>query len=288
MTPDGGTRVPISAVEVAGTMAAVQRFEGLAEVPPGYGPSVVVIGNFDGVHRGHQAVLARVVEEARRRDARAVAVTFDPHPQHVLHPATAPPLLTGLARRADLLAEAGLDAVLVLPFTERTPYWPAEDFVASVVAEALRASAVVAGRDVRFGTCRDGRASDLATLEALGDEHGFDVLVLDDVHLEGPDGAPGGDPDRRWSSSWVRELLTAGDVATAAAVSIGTNPTFDGVGRRVEAYVLDRDDLELYGEHVAVDFLARLRETITFDGVEPLLVQMAEDVDRARALTAGS
>jgi riboflavin kinase / FMN adenylyltransferase len=333
-------------------MAAVQRFEGLAEVPPGYGPSVVVIGNFDGVHRGHQAVLARVVEEARRRDARAVAVTFDPHPQHVLHPATAPPLLTGLDRRADLLSEAGLDAVLVLPFTERTPYWPAEDFVASVVAEALRASAVVAGRDVRFGTCRDGRASDLATLEALGEEHGFDVLVLDDVlddaHLEGPDGATGADPDRRWSSSWVRELLTAGDVATAAAVlgrphrvtgtvvhgdhrgrelgyptanlgpgtdglvpadgvyagwmvrphiaagepdqvlpaavSIGTNPTFDGVGRRVEAYVLDRDDLDLYGERVGLDLVERLRPTERFDGVEALVAQMDKDVARCRDL----
>ncbi len=83
-------------------------------------------------------------------------------------------------------------------------------------------------------------------------------------------------------------LTRADGTRLPAAVSIGTNPTFGGTARRVEAYVLDRDDLELYGEHVAVDFLERLRDTVTFDGVEPLLVQMALDVDQARALTAAS
>jgi len=113
---------------------------------------------------------------------------------------------------------------------------------------------------------------------ARGRELGYPTANLDLP----PDAAV---PDDGVYAGW---LTRADGTRLPAAISIGTNPTFGGTTRRVEAYVLDRDDLELYGEHVAVDFLARLRETITFDGVEPLLVQMAEDVDQARVLTAGS
>jgi riboflavin kinase/FMN adenylyltransferase len=314
----------------------VQRWNDLADVPDAFGPSVVTIGNFDGVHRGHRSVLARVVEDARDRDAAAVAITFQPHPLQVLRPEKAPELITGPDHRLSLLAATGLDAVLVMPFTRELASWSPERFVEDVLVRALRATAVVVGRDIRFGHRNSG---DLGTMQQLGAQHGFDVLVLEDVHGDEQ-------PERRWSSSWARELLRAGDVAAAsevlgrphrvtgtvvhgdhrgrqlgyptanlgadadglvpadgiyagwmlrqdlpedapdrvlpAAVSIGTNPTFDGTGRRVEAYVLDRDDLDLYGERVALELVERLRDTVRFDGVDALKEQMAADVQRCR------
>jgi riboflavin kinase/FMN adenylyltransferase len=315
----------------------VQRFTGLDAVPAGYGPSVVTIGNFDGVHRGHQAVLAAVVGAARRRGVPAVAVTFDPHPRAVLRPETAPAVLTTTEDRLRLLEEAGLDAVLLIAFTLEFAQWSPERFVREVFVDALHAEAVVVGRDTRFGHRNSG---DLATLCELGEKLGFEVEVVEEL---GPGQADNG---RRWSSSWVRELLAEGDVRAAAAVlgrphrvvgvvvhgdhrgralgyptanlgqdavgqipadgvyagrlvrpvlppgapdavlpaaiSVGTNPTFDGTQRRVEAYVLDRDDLDLYGERVAFEFVERLRPTLRFDGVAPLVEQMAVDVARSR------
>jgi riboflavin kinase/FMN adenylyltransferase len=316
----------------------VQRWNGLDAVPAGFGPSVVTIGNFDGVHRGHRAVLAGVVATARERGLAAVAVTFEPHPVAVLFPERAPAVLTTPGHRLDLLAETGLDAVLVMEFTREFAQWSPERFVREVFVDALHAAVVVVGRDTRFGHRNSG---DVATLRSLGEELGFAVEVLPDV------GEAAG-PDRRWSSTWARELIAAGDVAGAArvlgrphrvtgivvhgdhrgrelgyptanldqeaqgqvpadgvyagrllrldlpaadpdaalpaAVSVGTNPTFDGLQRRVEAYVLDRDDLDLYGERVAVEFVERLRATLRFDGVEPLVAQMALDVARSRSV----
>ena len=325
----------------------MQRFTGLGAVPAGFGPSVVTIGNFDGVHRGHQAVLASVVDAARRRGLPAVAVTFEPHPVAVLHPERAPAVLTGTQDRLRLLGEAGLDAVLLIHFTPEFARWSPERFVQDVFVDALHAQAVVVGRDTRFGYRNSG---DLGTLRLLGEKLGFDVELVEEKF-----GTPGQGEDgegRRWSSTWVRELLAEGDVAGAArvlgrphrvvgvvvhgdhrgrelgyptanlaqdavgqipadgvyagrlirpaaadgdprvpadgvlpaAISIGTNPTFDGTQRRVEAYVLDRDDLDLYGEQVALEFVERLRPTLRFDGVEALVEQMGLDVARCREL----
>ncbi len=318
----------------------MQRWSELSDVPAAFGATVVGIGNFDGVHRGHQAVLARLVDEAARRSARTVAITFDPHPLAVLHPERAPAPLTTLEHRLDLLAEAGLDAVLVMKFTRELALWSPEQFVEDVLVDALHAVAVVVGRDMRFGHRNSGNVD---TLRELGGRHGFDVLLVDDLGAHPHDAAA-----RRWSSTWVRELLVAGDVGAAAevlgrphrvtgvvvhgdhrgrelgyptanlaqdaqglvpadgvyagwlirladpkdgagpgerlpaAISVGTNPTFDGHERRVEAYVLDRDDLDLYAETVGVEFVQRLRPTLRFDGVAPLIVQMAQDVARCR------
>ena len=319
----------------------MQRFTGLDAVPVGFGPSVVTIGNFDGVHRGHQAVLASVVDAARRRGVPAVAVTFDPHPRAVLRPESAPPVLTTTEDRLRLLEAAGLDAVLLIAFTLEFAQWSPERFVREVFVDALHAQAVVVGRDTRFGHRNSG---DLGTLRELGEKLGFEVEVVEEF---GPvQGDAEADGRRRWSSSWVRQLLAAGDVAAAAeilgrphrvvgvvvhgdhrgrelgyptanlaqdavgqipadgvyagrlvrpalppgapdavlpaAISVGTNPTFDGTQRRVEAYVLDRDDLDLYGERVAVEFVERLRPTLRFDGVEALVEQMSADVARSR------
>ncbi|WP_372593780.1 bifunctional riboflavin kinase/FAD synthetase [Actinotalea sp.] len=319
----------------------MHRWIDLADVPANVGPSVVTIGNFDGVHRGHRTVLGTMVADARAIGGVAVAVTFDPHPAQVHRPDEAPELITGLADRLELLAETGLDAVLVihydLEFASNSP----EDFVRHYLVDALHASTVVVGHDVRFGK---GNVGDLGTMRALGERYGFAVQVIDDVH--GPV-----DASRRWSSTWVRELLAAGDVNGAAqilgrphrvrgtvvhgdargremgfptanlardatgmvpadgvyagwmrrvehpagdpdgylpvAISIGTNPTFDGVERRVEAHVPDRTDLTLYGEEVVLEFVALLRPTWRFDSIEALVAQMNEDVVATRAVLAG-
>ena len=300
-----------------------------AASPPVPG-SVVTIGNFDGVHRGHQAVVQGVVARAGELGLECVVTTFDPHPMTVIHPDSAPLQLTSVARRLDLLAELGVGAAFVLPFTRELSLWEPPEFVERVLVHALYAREVHVGENFRYG---HRAAGNLATLHRDGRNHGFAVHA---VPLAGD--------TARWSSTYVRQCLAEGDTMAAAsalgrphrvegpvvegdkrgrelgyptanlaladdvaipadgvyagwliradgtrmpaAVSIGTNPTFGGTVRRVEAYVLDRDDLELYGEHVGVEFADRLRETITFDGVEPLLIQMARDVQRAREITA--
>ena len=294
--------------------------------------TVVTVGNFDGVHLGHQHLLAGVVARGRALGALSVVVTFDPHPMTVIHPDSAPPRLATLEHRLALLEQCEVDAVLVLPFTRELSLWEPDEFVRRVLVDALHAVEVHVGENFRSGPPATGYDT---ARRAEGVRHDSPPVAL-----------PLAGDTSRWSSTYVRQCLAEGDVASAAAalgrphrvegpvvegdkrgrelgyptanldlppdaavpddgvyagwltradgtrlpaaISIGTNPTFGGTTRRVEAYVLDRDDLELYGEHVAVDFLARLRETITFDGVEPLLVQMAEDVDQARVLTAGS
>jgi len=310
------------------------RWTDLPQIPPGYGPSVVTLGNFDGVHNGHRAVLSTVVERARTARAHAVAVTFQPHPLAVLYPERAPQIITSTEQRLDLLASTGLDAVLVLEFTREFALWTPERFVVEVFVKALGARVVIVGEDTRFGVRNSG---DVDTLRRLGAEYGFEVIALADV-------GDGG----RWSSSRVRSLVTSGDVAGAcdilgrphqvggevvhgdhrgrelgyptanlsqhsaglipadgiyvgrltrptlpegdpdrrlpAAISIGTNPTFAGTQRRVEAYVLDRTDLDLYGENVVVEFIERLRPTEKFDSIDALLAQMAKDIKRARTV----
>ena len=319
----------------------MQRWNDVSDIPADFGPSVVTLGNFDGVHAGHRAVLGRAVEAAHGAGAQSVAVTFDPHPLQVLYPDTAPDLITGLEQRLALIEATGINAVLVMTFTLELATWTPEEFVSRVFVQALHASAVVVGHDTRFGHRNSG---DVNTLAELGAEHGFVVEVLEDLS---PDDAP-----RRSSSSWTRELLAQGDVTAAAAllgrphrltgevvhgdhrgrelgyptanlepdveglvpadgvyagwmlrtslpddapdrllpaaVSIGTNPTFDGTARRVEAYVLDRADLELYGERVSLELVSRLRPTVRFEGVEALVEQMSLDVAQCREILAGA
>ena len=292
--------------------------------------SVVSIGNFDGVHRGHQQVVAGLVARAAESGALAVVTTFDPHPMTVIHPDSAPVRLTDVERRLDLLEYLGVGATLVLPFTRDLSLWEPARFVDEVLVRALRAAEVHVGVNFRYG---HRAAGNVETLRADGERHGFTVRAL-----------PLAGDEVRWSSTYVRQCLAEGDVAAAAAalgrphrvvgpvvegdkrgrelgyptanlaldddiavpadgvyagwlvradgttlpaaISVGTNPTFGGTVRRVEAYVLDRDDLELYGERVGVEFGERLRETITFDGIEPLVAQMALDVEQARRITA--
>ncbi|MGZ4468891.1 MAG: bifunctional riboflavin kinase/FAD synthetase [Nocardioidaceae bacterium] len=313
----------------------------LGDVPADLGRTVVTIGNFDGVHLGHQHVVRRAREVAAESGTdQVVAVTFDPHPIAVLRPEHAPTTLTSLERRVELLAEAGVDAVLVVRFTRETAMWTPEHFVLTILVEALHAKAVVVGANFRFGS---KAAGDVATLRDLGTEHDF-----------AGEGIPRDGGPQVWSATYVRSCLAAGDVegatealghpfsvrgvvvkgdqrgrelgfptanvptsgmhaapadgvyagwlrrldddpdrspgqdpdgAMPAAISVGTNPTFEGVReRRVESYVLGRDDLELYGVEVEVSFVARIRGMKRFDSVDHLVKTMDEDVERARLI----
>ena len=311
------------------------RWYGLADVPSDWGACVATIGVFDGVHRGHQRIIARAGEIARARQLPVVVITFDPHPDEVVRPGSHPPFLTTSRRRAELLAGRGADAVCVLPFNLEFSRLSPDEFVRVVLSERLHAAAVVVGENFRFGHKATG---DVPMLGKLGEKYDFTaegvpLLVDDGVTI---------------SSTYIREQLAAGDVAAAAralgrphrvegivvrghmrgrglgfptanletpphtatpadgvyagwltsldldgaetarwpaAISVGTNPTF-GIGdRTVEAYALDRDDLDLYGVHAAIDFTARLRGTERFDSVQALVTQMHEDVAQARALT---
>jgi riboflavin kinase / FMN adenylyltransferase len=315
----------------------VQRWRGLDDVPDGWGPCVVTVGVFDGVHRGHQRIVRHALEAAREPGLPVVVLTFDPHPDEVVRPGTHPPFLCTARRRAELLAGLGVDAVCMLPFTLEFSRLGPDEFVRAVLADRLHTARVVVGENFRFG---HKAAGDVALLRQLGEKYDFTavgvpLLVSNGVTI---------------SSSYIRERLAAGDVTAAAealgrphrvegvvvrgqqrgralgfptanlqtpphtaipadgiyagwlstlapdgsqdecwpaAISIGSNPTFDDGDRTVEAYALDRDDLDLYGAHVAVDFAVRLRATVKFASVDDLVVQMRVDVDEARALTAG-
>ena len=313
----------------------MHRWTDPSETPEALRPCVVTLGNFDGVHRGHRAVLNALVDAGRRFGLPAVAITFEPHPIAVLRPEQAPELIAPAAIRDDLIADSGIDGLLVLDFTTEFAQQSPEDFVRAVFVRGLDARCVVVGMDTRFGYRNSG---DVSTLADLGEQLGFEVVALDDV----------GDGER-FSSTVVRDHLRAGEVGEAArilgrphrvvgtvvhgnhrgkalgyptanlsadsvglvplegvyagwvtrldlldgerdrtmpaAISVGTNPTFQTHDRRtVEAYVLDRDDLDLYDERIMVEFTAHIRPTLKFESVDELLEAMGKDVARCHEL----
>ena len=303
--------------------------------------SVVVIGNFDGVHPGHQQVLAAAREA--EPGAPLVVVTFWPHPMAVIRPDGAPKLLTNLEDRVALLRRAGADEVRVLEFTRELSQQSPEQFVEQHLLP-LDPVRIVVGENFRFGHRASGT---VGTLADLGRGR-FEVTGLPLVHVG----------DEETCSSAVREALEAGDVRHAAellgrpfrfrgsvshgdkrgrelgfptanlpvpkeyacpadgvyagwvtrldgldahgaplpdgqeaptwpaAISVGSNPTFHGHDRRVESFVLDRDDLELYDAPIAVDFCARIRGQVKFTGIEALIEQMDADVAAVRTALA--
>ena len=185
----------------------MQVLHSLAELAGNPTPSVVTIGNFDGVHCGHRKVIAAVNARARERGARSVVVTFDPHPAHVLAPAEGEKLklLTPLPRKLELLAATGIDLALVLPFTLELSRWTAEDFARQVLCDTLRAVEIHEGETFRFG---HNAGADIAGLTALGERLCFRVHAYEPLVLRG---AP-------VSSSRIRALLTTGNVSTARAL----------------------------------------------------------------------
>jgi riboflavin kinase / FMN adenylyltransferase len=177
-------------------------FRSLAEIPAGFGPSVAAIGNFDGVHLGHREILSAAVAEARALGARAVAITFDPHPDQFLRPGQAPRLLTPIAERVRLLALTGIDAVLVLPFDAALASLPAREFVRQVLVEALGVRGLHEGGNFRFGRRAEAGVTELSE---FGAEFGFSVHVHEAVHVH----------RLEVSSSAVRELVAVGDMRRA-------------------------------------------------------------------------
>lgn len=308
-------------------------FTGAHEIPPGLGPSAVTIGKFDGVHTGHRAVLAQVNRVATERALRSVVVTFDRNPLALLRPERCPRPLVSTTQKCELLAEAGIDTVVVLPFDEPLSRLDAPTFVERILVGQLQVAALLAGRDFRFGA---GGRGDVDLLISLGEKHNFDVILVDDVADARGD---------RASSTKIRRLLEQGEVEQAAAllgrypsvrgeivhglargrqlgfptanvssamegfppddgvyagwlrdrgrrypaaISVGDNPTFDGVAKKqVEAYVLD-EDMDLYGHVVDVEFVQRLRGMVAFAGIEPLIEQMRADIEQTRQIITGS
>ena len=177
-------------------------YRSLAELPPAFGPTVASIGNFDGVHRGHQEILAAAIAEARSLSARAVAITFEPHPDRFLRPAQAPLLLTPTEERLRLLAETGMDATLLLPFDAALAGLPARDFVRTVLVEALSVRGLHEGANFRFGHRAEAGVAELAH---FGAEYGFTLHVHPAVHVRGLE----------VSSSAIRERVAAGDMKRA-------------------------------------------------------------------------
>ena len=290
--------------------------------------TLVVIGVFDGVHKGHQQILNRAKELAGGE--KIIALTFDPHPTTVFAPERAPSLLTTLADRVELLKIHNADQVAVIKFTKEFAAVSPQDFVKNVLVDQLEARKVVVGKDFTYGY---KAAGNIETLRQSGKELGFEVIALDLVD-EG---------DHKISSTRIRTYLVEGKVEVArellsrphrldgvvvhgekrgreigyptanlgdiegqtipadgvyagwltvgidrwpAAISIGTNPTFEGVrARQVEAYALDQVGLDLYDKKATIEFGWRLRDTLKFDGLDPLLEQMAKDCSRARELT---
>ncbi|WAL41244.1 bifunctional riboflavin kinase/FAD synthetase [Brevibacterium sp. BRM-1] len=309
----------------------MEVFSSVADIPEGFGPTAVTLGNFDGVHRGHRAVLGRLAELAAARGLRSLAVTFDPHPAAVHRPGEAPEIICPQAEKITRMATTGIDALLIqhysLEFARQSP----ADFVLDYLVTGLRARLIAVGADVRFG--RDN-AGTIDTLRELGGAHGFEVVTIDEV----------GD-GQRFSSTRIRGLVQAGEVADAArelgqphtlegtvvhgdargrlmgfptanlsaehegvipadgvyagwvafstepgrfpaAISIGTNPTFDGCERRVEAHVVGVEfpDLDVYGAHMSIEFVARIRGQVAFEGMDALMEQMHRDLDDVRAV----
>ena len=287
--------------------------------------SVVVIGVFDGVHKGHQAVLNRA--KAIAGDEKIIALTFDPHPVSVFAPERTPTLLTILTDRIELLKIHNADQVAVMKFTPEFAAMSPEYFVNKILVQQLSATTVVVGKNFTYGHKAAGN------IESLKAHTEFETVVLD---LAPEDGEV-------VSSTRIRKLIIEGDVEKArelltrphrldgivvhgekrgreigyptanlgdlehqtipadgiyagwlsvgidrwpAAISIGTNPTFEGArGRQVEAYALDQVGLDLYTKAATIEFGWRLRDTLKFDGLEPLLIQMAKDCAKARELT---
>jgi riboflavin kinase / FMN adenylyltransferase len=174
----------------------------LAEIPAGFGPSVAAIGNFDGVHLGHRQILSAAAQDARRLNARAIAITFDPHPERLLRPSRAPQLLTPMPERIRLLAGAGVDAILVLPFDPALAALTPREFVERILVNALGVRCIHEGQSFRFGR---GAAAGVRELSEFGAGLGFAVRVHQPVHVRGLE----------VSSSAIRALIAAGDMRRA-------------------------------------------------------------------------
>jgi riboflavin kinase / FMN adenylyltransferase len=321
----------------------VLRWRGLEATPGDLGRTVVTVGMYDGVHRGHQELIGTAVTRARSTGRPCLLLTFDPHPSEVVRPGSHPAILTSMDRKAELVAALGVDAMCVLPFTPEFMRMSPETFTHTVLVEHLHVASVVVGENFTYGHRASGSVD---TLAQEGRRFGFAVegVPLANVTM-GPEPSAAG--EITISSTYIRACVAAGDMTSAAralgrphriegvvvrgdrrgrelgyptanvesapytavpadgvyagslvirdprsgvtvstspaAISVGTNPTFQGSRRTVEAFLLDFDG-DLYGEHVGVEFVQRLRPMLAFADVGELVAAMDRDVAETRAL----
>ena len=285
------------------------------------GRCALTIGNFDGVHRGHRALVDRVLARAQEANLTSCVLTFEPHPREFFAGEAAPARITRLRDKLDLLAQAGVERVHVARFDARFAALRPERFVEDVLVGGLGVRSLTIGRDFRYGA---RRAGDFASLEAAAKRHAFSLEAMDDVEFEG----------RRVSSSAVRAALQAGDLRGAerllghpyfisgrvahgaklgrglgfptanivlrrpppiagifvvevdrfgrGVASVGRRPTINPVPiPLLEVHLFDRDE-DLYGEHLRVRFLEKLRDEEKYDGLPALQAAIARDATRAR------
>lgn len=290
---------------------------------------VAALGNFDGVHIGHQMIFRRAAEIAREKNGTALAFTFQPHPLKVLTPDTAPPLLTSFRKKMELIGQCGIDQVICARFNRRLADHQPRDFTRKYLVEALGVREVVVGFDYAFGRGREGT---IHYLKKMGTEFDFQVHVIDQVKIDG----------HGVSSSYVRELLEAGEVEKAAVflgrpysllgpvvhgfktgrgigfptanldtslvqipatgvyavqvryqtksfdgvANIGYNPTFNRDRLSVEVHIFDFEE-QIYGRHVELAFIGRIRGEQQFDSAEALVEQIRRDIETAKSILSG-
>ncbi|HZV54707.1 MAG TPA: bifunctional riboflavin kinase/FAD synthetase [Rhodocyclaceae bacterium] len=294
-------------------------------------PTVLAIGNFDGLHLGHRALLERLTTKARELGLPASVMTFEPHPRELFSPEQAPARLTSLREKLGLIEACGVERTYVCHFSRKLSALTAEDFIEHLLVRGLGVRHLIIGDDFRFGR---GRGGDFSTLQQAGVEHNFGVEAMHTIDLDG----------ERVSSSAVREALAAGDLEHAArllgrpynisgrvvhgdkigrrigfptaniqlkrkhvplagvfavtvsgldkrhlpgAASLGVRPTLgDGLKPVLEVHLLDFDR-EIYGAHVAVHFLHKLRDEAKYDSLMALTAQIERDVAQTRTYFAG-
>ena len=314
------------------------QWRGLEATPGDLGRTVVTVGMYDGVHRGHQKLIGTAVARARAMRRPCLLLTFDPHPAEVVRPGSHPAILTSMERKAELVAELGVDAMCVLPFTPEFSRLSPESFTHTVLVEHLHTAHVIVGENFTYG---HKAAGTVATLTSEGRRFGFGVegVGLASLTEEDDDGE-----QVTISSTYIRACVAAGDMEAAAralgrphrvdgvvvrghrrgrdigyptanvespphtaipadgvyaghfvlrdvegtsgprfpaAISVGSNPTFHGTRRTVEAHLIDWEG-DLYGEHAGVEFATRLRGMTAFAGVGELVEAMDRDLVEAR------
>jgi riboflavin kinase/FMN adenylyltransferase len=299
-----------------------------AALPRDGRPAIVTVGTFDGVHRGHWEVLQEICRRARATGGRSILVTFHPHPLRVVRPEHAPPLLTTLAEKREVLAESGLEYVVFVPFTRTLQRYRARRFVEEILLDRIGMNELVIGYDHGFGKNREGSVE---TLRQIGDEMGFAVDVVEAFHAEG----------EPVSSSRIRRLLGEGEAAAAARLlgrpywiqgvvvrgerrgrelgfptanievgdpekmlpkegvyaaygtvrgerlpgllHLGPRPTFPGFTPTIELHLLDWSG-DIYGDHVRVEVIDRIRDIAPFPSVEALIDAIKGDEREGRRM----
>ncbi len=314
-------------------MTDAESYESSA-LPPNVRETIVTVGTFDGVHRGHRDVVERLVNRARELGIASVLVTFDPHPMEIVNPSAAPPLLTTMEEKLEVLAETGLEYLAVVPFTATLSRYSAEHFVDLVLRRCFRMRELLIGYDHGFGR---QRAGNVEVLKSLGKKSGFKVDVVAPVQARAGQAvsstairrAVAGGDLRRAAESLGRHYSVSGEVIPGdqrgrsvgfptvnlgkpstrkllppegvyavraqtprgnfgGMMNLGPRPTFGDAVTSIEAHLFDTDET-FYGDHVRLDFIARLRDTRKFGSVDELRAQLRIDERNARrALTLNS